>query len=169
MHSIYVHIQSLFQSRLYTSSAVKISSGYNSSLVTWTVIRLTAAKFKFTWILKKSVRTSQKTYFHSVTKVNRLIMFSGKSLQRFGTISAVMVSTVETCTYLFYPLKRNGKYMYHLLLHWKTLHSSYTICFAVSYKCDRKRTNYFREQDCPVGPWCCDVKCFLWGTTWIVI
>jgi hypothetical protein len=42
---IIIYKQSLFQSRLGTCS-MKSSSGYNGSLATWIVIRLTAAKFK---------------------------------------------------------------------------------------------------------------------------
>jgi hypothetical protein len=45
--TVYVYIHGLSKSRLGTAEyAVNISSDYNGSLVTWTVIRLAAAKFQ---------------------------------------------------------------------------------------------------------------------------
>jgi hypothetical protein len=69
------YIQGLLQSRLGTANYALVTSSlhYNDSLVTWTVIHMTAAKFKLEFVLRptvsRPVRLGIRSPFGSKVKV----------------------------------------------------------------------------------------------------
>jgi hypothetical protein len=80
-----IYIQGFIQSRLSTvdyALLVTTSSNYRRSLDTWTVVQMTATKFKpfvfshFQIIIKNSVSMSPETRYVSATESNRFMLFS---------------------------------------------------------------------------------------------